>query len=267
MKILLIDVGNSNIVIGLFEDGTKLFQDRTETGRNWDSLCFMNELETIFFSHSISGNAVDGAIISSVVPDLNPILSTAIRHFTGHNPMIADRSQIDIPVRDYDIDRLGMDRMVDMIAAREKYGAPLIIYDLGTCTTMSTLDAEGYFNGGMISPGVQLGLDAEAEKTAQLPELMADSPKALLGNDTVSCMINGSVIGTAAMIDGIHERVAKEMNLDVEKLPLVLTGGLGRLVLPWMKHPACFEPDLLLNGLEILYRKNVPMTSSEAVLQ
>ncbi|SFG19725.1 type III pantothenate kinase [Oribacterium sp. WCC10] len=256
MKILLIDVGNSNIVIGLFENGVKLFQDRAETRRKWDQLSFMNELKTIFYENSISSNAIDGAIISSVVPDINPILVSAIKRLTGKKPIIANKNNVDIPVRNYDMSLLGMDRMVDMLAAREKYGSPLMIYDLGTCTTMSTLDSEGYFIGGMISPGVQLSLDAEAEKTAQLPELMADAPEKLLGDDTVSCMINGVVIGTAAMIDGIHQRVAEEMGLSADELPLVLTGGLSKLVLPWMKHQAHFEPDLLLNGLEILYKKS-----------
>ncbi|WP_036606419.1 type III pantothenate kinase [Oribacterium sp. P6A1] len=256
MKTLLIDVGNSNIVIGLFENGTKLFQDRADTRRKWDQLSFMNELKTIFNLNNVSAGEIDGSIISSVVPDINPILVSAIKRLTGKKAIIAGKDNVDIPVKNYDMSLLGMDRMVDMLAAREKYGFPLMIYDLGTCTTMSVIDSDGFFIGGMISPGVQLSLDAEAEKTAQLPELMADAPEKLLGDDTVSCMINGVVIGTAAMIDGIHERVSDELNISPENFPLVLTGGLSRLVLPWMKHEAHFEPDLLLNGLEILYLKS-----------
>ncbi|MBE6003940.1 MAG: type III pantothenate kinase [Lachnospiraceae bacterium] len=256
MKTLLIDVGNSNIVIGLFEDGKKLFQDRAETRIKWDQLSFMNKLKAVFNENEVSAAEIDGAIISSVVPDINPILVSAIRRLTGCKPILAGKNNVDIPVKNYDMSLLGMDRMVDMLAAKEKYGAPLMIYDLGTCTTMSFIDKDGYFAGGMISPGIQLSLDAEAEMTAQLPELRADAPEKLLGDDTVSCMINGVVIGTAAMIDGIHDRVAEEMGTEPEKLTLVLTGGLSRLVIPWLKNEAHFEPDLLLNGLELLYIKS-----------
>jgi len=256
MKILLIDVGNSNIVIGLFEDGKKLFQDRADTRRKWDQLSFMNELKSILHTNSVSANEIQGSIISSVVPDINPILVSAIRRLTGKVPIIANKKDIDIPVKDYDMSLLGMDRLVDMLAAVSKYGAPVMVYDLGTCTTMSTIDKDGNFIGGMISAGIQLSLDAEAEKTAQLPELRADAPEKLLGDDTVSCMINGVVIGTAAMIDGVHDRVAEELGLESSELPLVLTGGLGKLIIPWLKNKVHFEEDLLLNGLEILYLKS-----------
>ena len=257
MKTLLIDVGNSNIVIGLFEDGSRLFQDRAETGKKWDQLSFMNELKDIFKQNNTSPEDIDGSIISSVVPDINPILVSAIKRLTGKNAIIANKDNVGIPVKNYDMSLLGMDRMVDILAAKEKYGSPVMIYDLGTCTTMSVIDADGYFIGGMISPGVQLGLYAEAEKTAQLPKLRAEEPEKLIGDDTVSCMINGVVIGTAAMIDGIHERVAEELGINTKDLPLVLTGGLSNLVLQWMKHEAHFEPDLLLKGLELLYRKSM----------
>lgn len=256
MKTLLIDVGNSNIVIGLFENGRKLFQDRADTRKKWDQLSFVNELKAIFYENHVSAVDIRGAIISSVVPDINPILVSAIRRLTGCKPVIANKDNVDIPVKNYDMSLLGMDRMVDMLAAKEKYGAPLMVYDLGTCTTMSAIDKDGCFIGGMISPGIQLSLDAEAEKTAQLPELMADAPEKLLGDDTVSCMINGVVIGTAAMIDGVHDRMAEEMKVKSEELTLVLTGGLSNLVMPWLKSPVHFEPDLLLNGLEILYHKS-----------
>lgn len=257
MKTLLIDVGNSNIVIGLFEDGRKLFQDRAETHIKWDQLSFMNKLKSVFNENNVFTDEINGSIISSVVPDINPILVSAIRRITGSKPIIADKDNVGIPVKNYDMSLLGMDRMVDMLAAKEKYGAPLMIYDLGTCTTMSVIDKDGFFIGGMISPGIQLSLDAEAEKTAQLPELKADAPEKLLGDDTVSCMINGVVIGTAAMIDGIHERVAKEMGIETEKLTLVLTGGLSKLVIPWLKNENHFEPDLLLKGLELLYKSSL----------
>ena len=257
MKTLLIDVGNSNIVIGLFENGVKLFQDRAETGKKWDQLSFMNELKDIFSLNKISTDEIDGSIISSVVPDINPILVSAIKRLTGKNVITANKDNVDIPVKNYDMSLLGMDRMADMLAAKEKYGSPVMIYDLGTCTTMSVIDADGYFIGGMISPGVQLGLNAEAEKTAQLPKLRAEAPEKLIGDDTVSCMINGVVIGTAAMIDGIHERVSGELGINIKDLPLVLTGGLSNLVLTWMKHEAYYEPDLLLKGLELLYKKSV----------
>lgn len=262
MNLLLIDVGNSNIVTACMAFGKKKFQERSETKRSWDQILMEEEFRRIMELHQLQPGDVDGIVISSVVPELNAVISSALRRLTGHTAVIADLRTISLRVENYEKALLGRDRLVDALAAKSLYGAPVMVYDLGTCSTMSIVNKNGAFSGGMISAGVQLQLDAEAERTAQLPKLKADSADTLVGNDTVSCMLNGAVIGTAAMIDGIYERVKEAMPDPDWKL--VLTGGLSSLVIPWMKSRAILEPDLLLKGMAIIYEENArPMEYSE----
>ena len=155
---------------------------------------------------------------------------------------------------DYDLQCLGIDRIVDMVAAIDKYGYPVQVFDLGTCTTMSVTDAEGCFRGGTISAGVQLCLDTMGHKAAQLPPLHAEACTRVIGKDVISCMQNGSIIGTAAMIDGLILRTKAE--LQTENITTVLTGGLSELVAPHCTQSVRVEKNLLLDGLQLLYNMN-----------
>lgn len=267
-RVLTLDVGNSNIVIGCFNGDTLEFADRIETHKKWSVQSLTRELQSSFVHHIFEGlpldesevndaiDDVEGSIISSVVPDINDLLAAALKRLTGCDPLIMNQSlDTGISTDHYDTTCLGQDRVVDMAAAVETYGCPVIVYDLGTATTLSLVDKDHQFIGGLISPGVQLSLNALAEHTSQLPQLTAEKPTALLGTDTLTCMNGGVVIGTAAMIDGIVDRIqALPGNTNIR---LVLTGGLSKLVIPWLKNEAIYDPDLLLRGLFTVYRRNV----------
>ncbi len=274
-KVILFDVGNTNIVIACYEAGHLLFTERLLTYNQWTNESIIDEISSVMRMNHIPCDEVEGAIISTVVPSIIPLIQKAMYELYKIQTVVADIDKIDLRTGGYDTSCLGVDRLVDLLAASKKYGSPCVVCDLGTCTTISVLDAHEIFVGGMISAGIQISLDSEAKRTAQLPLLRAHSPGNLIGTDTESCMISGEVIGTAAMIDGLYDRIRAELSVasgadhfvesdldttdrksDENMWSLVITGGLGVFVMPWLKNEAYYEPNLQLDGLEILYQSN-----------
>lgn len=255
-RVLAVDVGNTNIVVGCFEGDLLLFTGRIPTKKGEQEDILYGALCGVLIEQGAS-MPLDGSVFSSVVPAVDGPLSAALQRLTGRTPVRAClHSSSGIRLGDYDTSCLGMDRVVDMTAARSLAGPhPVIVYDLGTCTTMSVVSADGVFLGGMISAGIQLSLDAQAQRAAQLPALRAEGPGRMIGRNTRECMMSGAVIGAAAMIDGVVDRVSEQ--LQAGDLQLVLTGGLGCLVVPWLRSRVIYEPDLLMKGLRILYTRNV----------
>ena len=255
-KILAVDIGNSNIVIGCFSGETLLFSFRlppiyAEYGR---ARC--SEIESTLSGRLTGPGELTGSIISSVVPKATRTMRQVLEQLTGKMPLVAGVSlETGINLDHYDKKTLGIDRLIDTVAAKRLYGAPSAVFDLGTATTLSIIDRNGAFRGGMIAPGVQLSLLALHEHTAKLPLLKAGPSCQLIGSDTPGCMRTGSVISTACVIDGMAERIADELR--TPSIPIVLTGGLGKIVAPWCRTKIHFEPNLLLIGLQILYDMNV----------
>ena len=257
MRVLAADIGNSNIVVGCFFGDCLEITLRLITRQKWTAQSMRREIEDGMRRSGIGPEALAGAgaVYSSVVPELDGMLSDALGRLTGRQPLKTQASlETGFSTGDYDKSLLGTDRIVDMAAAVAFYGAPVLVCDLGTATTISVVDGKRQFAGGMIAAGVQLGLDARAERTAQLPQLEAEAADSLLGGDTIACMRSGSAAACGIMLDGVAERTAEL--LGEPDLKLVVTGGLGRLVLPWIRRPAIYDPDLLLKGLLSLYARN-----------
>ncbi len=256
MNILVADVGNSNIVIGVFFDTDLQFTSRIPTQLALGTVGPLKKsITTALSAEKILPDAIDGAIISSVVPAANNPLQTAVRDLFKKDCLLLDHNmRTNIRSFDYDIQCLGMDRIADTVAAIEKYGTPVQVFDLGTCTTMSIIDGDGCFRGGTISAGVQLCLDTMGTSAAQLPPLHAEECTDVIGKNVIECMQNGSVIGTAAMIDGLILRSRRETHLP--EMTAVITGGLSPLVAPHCMQEVHLEKNLLLDGLRILYTLN-----------
>lgn len=258
-RILAADVGNSNITIGCFTDEKLICQGRVATRPFPGEKRLVDEINNLLKTDwkeemAQSGKPAEGAVYSSVVPEMDGIIEKVLGFFCDGFVL---RARTDpgtgIDLSDYDASALGVDRVADLIAARELYGLPVMTCDLGTATTFSVLDGRGHFCGGMISAGIQSSLRALAEYTSRLPLLKADKPQCLIGSDTASCMLSGTVIGAAAQIDGFYRMVSEDIH---SKLTCVVTGGLGQLVLPWCREPVIYEPDLQMKGLLYLYRLN-----------
>ena len=150
---------------------------------------------------------------------------------------------------------VGKDRIVDAAYAAANFPLPVITVDLGTATTFNVVDENRVFRGGVICPGLSTGLRALGERCAQLPQVHLSSPKNAIGTNTESCMLSGSVLGTAVLLDGIAARIEEELG---RPATLVVTGGLAKYVTPLCRHPLTYDPELLLKGLALLYQLNAP---------
>ena len=254
--ILAIDVGNTNIVLGCFDSQSirftaRLSTDRFKTGDEYAVL-----IANLLSLYKADPAEIEGAILSSVVPPLKRAISEAIRIVTGQSCMVVGSGiktglniQIDNPAQ------LGSDRVVDAVAALAEYKPPIMIFDLGTATTFNVVDEDKVFRGGVICPGLSTGLRALGERCAQLPQVHLSSPKSAIGVDTEKCMLSGSVLGAAVLLDGITQRIEEELGRPVT---LVVTGGLAKYVIPLCRHPLTYDPELLLKGLALLYQLNAP---------
>ena len=150
---------------------------------------------------------------------------------------------------------VGKDRLVDAAYAAANFPLPVVTVDLGTATTFNVVDENKVFRGGVICPGLSTGLRALGERCAQLPQVHLSSPKSAIGVDTEKCMLSGSVLGTAVLLDGITQRIEEELG---RPATLVVTGGLAKYVIPLCRHPLTYDPELLLKGLAFLYQLNAP---------
>lgn len=251
--ILTVDIGNTNVVFGVFADGPEpVSVSRLPSSRNWDICGWRYALDRLVLEERLPLE-VDGCVLSSVVPEITGQLRPALERLTGRPVLVADHTLDDgLVLVGYDRKGLGNDRVVDAVAALAHYKPPIAIFDLGTATTLSVLDAAGRFIGGMILAGMRLSVEALGAKASQLPAVQIEEPKALLGLDAVSCMQSGVVYGTAAQIDGLSDRVEAQLSRSVTT---VVTGGMGRLVLPHCRRPLLYDEHLLLKGLRYIYER------------
>jgi type III pantothenate kinase len=257
--VLAIDVGNTNIVLGGMVDGAQVFSarcasDRAKTEDEY-ALLFQGMLQM----QGIDPSEIQGGILSSVVPRLRTVIPQAIYLLTGRRILVVGQGlETGLPICTEEPSALGSDLIVDAVAALAKYPAPIAIFDMGTATTLSVVSKAGAYMGGMIIPGLRVSVDALSATAAQLPYIDLAEPQELIAKNTVSCMQSGAIHGCAAMMDGLVDRVEEAMGGPVSA---VLTGGLGRLVAPHCRRPIHWEPDLLIQGLWLLYERNQPETT------
>ena len=252
--LLLIDIGNTNIVVGCYEN-EKITQEArlaTDALKTSDQYCM--DLKNLLSLYEIERASVTGVIISSVVPPVLNSVRTAVMKLTGKKPLVVGPGMktglniaLDNPAT------MGSDLVVGAAAALAIHDPPLIIIDMGTATTMTVIDREARVLGGAIIPGVGISLEALANGTSQLPHISLDAPKKCISTDTVEAMRSGSVYGTAAMLDGMIERMEAELG---EPAAVIATGGLGGCIIPYCRREITYDKNLLLNGLWALYQKN-----------
>lgn len=252
--ILTIDMGNTNIVIGGIDNEKTYFVERVTTNHGKTDLEYAVNIKSILEIHGISPSAIEGAILSSVVPPLNSTILSAVEKICGFRPMLVGSGmKTGLNIIMDNPKTVGSDMIVDAVAAVKEYPCPIIVIDMGTATTMSVVDQAGNYIGGVILPGLKVSLDSLSGKAAQLPYISLDVPNRVIGKNTIDCMRAGIMYGNAAMIDGIIDRMEAELNMTAS---VVATGGLARFITPLCKHKISYEDDLLLKGLLILYNKN-----------
>lgn len=252
--VLAVDIGNSNVVIGCFDKDNLTFVDRFATNRNATALEHALLIKTALELAGLAQTAFEGSIISSVVPAVTNAMCAAVEKLTKTAPLLVGPGlKTGLMLKIENPSQLGSDRVADAVAATAEYAPPLIVIDMGTATTISVVDKQGAFAGGMIMPGLRLSTETLSSKTSQLPQISLKKPERAIGRNTVDCMRSGIILGTASILDGAIDRIQEELGYTCT---VISTGGNALLVTPHCKHTIHTDENLLLKGLRVLYYKN-----------
>lgn len=253
--ILVIDIGNSNIVVGCIEGAHTYFIERMATDRKRTELEYAITLKNVLELYGIAPEDIEGGIISSVVPPLTGCIRSAAEKLLHRGlKVVGPGLRNGLRIRTDNPAQLGSDQVVNAVAALSEHKPPLIIIDMGTATTIGVLNAEGAYIGCLIMPGLRVSTDSLAGSTAQLTQISLEVPKRLIGSNTIDCMKSGALYGHAAAIDGLITRIEEELG---QPCTVVATGGLAGIVVPLCRRHILLEDDLLLKGLQIIYHKNL----------
>lgn len=255
--LLVIDVGNTNIVFGVYQDKELLYDWRISTDKDRTSDEYGLLFEQIFKYHNIDIKEVEDIIISSVVPTLMHTLPTMSMKYFGKDPIVIGpgvKTGMNIK---YDNPReVGADRIVNAVAAYEKYGGPLIIVDFGTAITFCCVNKEGDYLGGAIMPGIRISAEALFMRTAKLPKVEISKPDKVIAKNTINSIQSGLVYGYIGAVDYIIEKMIEDMNGNKKDINVIATGGFSNLIASESKYVKKIDKMLTLEGLRIIYERN-----------
>lgn len=261
--LLAIDVGNTNIVLGVLEGDRIVVTWRLLTlrERTADEVGVM--VTGLFAHHGLNSKpidvkTIDAVVMGSVVPVLTPIMRSMVKRYFGREPLVVDPAKnAGMKILYERPAEVGADRIVNSIAAYEKYGRPrqqpLIVADLGTATTFDAVTAEGEYLGGVICPGPQIAAEALFQRAARLPRVDVRKPEAVVGRNTVNAIESGLFFGYLGMVEGLMRRMSQELGGNAIG---IATGGLAPLIVPETAAFEATEPDITLHGLRIVWERN-----------
>ncbi len=252
--LLAIDIGNTNVVLGVFDKEKLVEHWRIGTNTQITPDEYAMTFKDLFGFAGIEFRQIDGVIISTVVPPLLPVMTEMSRKYYHIEPMIVSNElKTGITIRYDNPKEVGADRIVNAAAAYKIYGGPIIIVDFGTATTFCAVSKDGEYLGGAICPGIKISAEALFQRASKLPRFELTKPKKVIGADTISAMQAGIIYGYAGLVDGIVERMKDELSRDAK---VIATGGLAELVSPETRSIEEIKPQLTLDGLLLLYNIN-----------
>ena len=253
--LLAIDIGNSNVVIGCVNaqnETVAQFRMVTDLKKTGDE--YAAGMRTILEYNGVDCAGFEGAIICSVVPPLTEPFKEAVEGITGCKALVVGagiKTGLNIMIENPA--SLGSDLVTASVAAMAEYPLPVIVIDMGTATTVTVVDKGNKFIGGAIIPGVALSMNALSAGTSLLQKVPIEAPKKCISGTTTECMQSGAVYGNAALLDGMIDRFQEELGCEAS---IVATGGIAEKIIPYCRHKIAYEADLLMKGLNIIYKKN-----------
>lgn len=253
--ILVIDVGNTNVVIGIYQGERLAHHWRLATNRTATVDEYGVLIHNLFHLANLKVSDIDGVIISSVVPPLMHVLENLSVRYLGKTPLIVGPGiKTGLNIRYENPKEVGADRIVNSVAAIELYGTPAIVVDFGTAITFDYIDAKGDYIGGAIAPGIGIATEALYQSAAKLPRIELVKPRSVVGRNPIQSMQAGIIYGYAGQVDGVVERILAEFKV---KARVIATGGLAELITDESKTIQVVNPLLTLEGLRIIYARNV----------
>lgn len=259
--LITFDIGNTNIVIGLFENNQLTHKWRLVSSTKKSADDYAVDIIELFLTEKIDCMKINGCIIGSVVPMLTGLIHEAVKKFIPETIsgkiLVLGQDNVRLPLENKvkNKNEVGHDRLINSVAAFQKFGGNLIIIDFGTATTFDVVGANGEYLGGVIAPGINLSLKALHDMTAQLPKISVKPQKNVIGKTTIEAMNSGVYFGYISLIEGMIEKIEKELN---HKTTRIITGGLAEIFKDALKSSIeHHEPDLTLEGLRLIYQKNI----------
>lgn len=252
--LLLIDVGNTNIVMGIYDEEKIKYSWRLGTKVNRTSDEYGLQVDSIFRHYGIKISELKDIVIASVVPSMQHTLKNMCTKYLGKEPMvIGEGTKTGMKIKYDNPKEVGADRIVNAVAAMQKYGGPAILVDIGTAISFDVINEKGEFLGGAIAPGIGIASEALFSKTSKLPKIELEEPKNVIGKNTIEAMQSGIVYGYIGLVDNVIENIIREMNLNKEDITILATGGYAKLIASQSKYITAYDYDITLNGMKAIY--------------
>ncbi|MDO5026212.1 MAG: type III pantothenate kinase [Tissierellia bacterium] len=256
--LLLIDVGNTNIVMGMYDGDEFKFSWRlgTKVARTSDE--YGLQVDSILRHYGVDIEDITDVVLASVVPSIQHTLKTMCTRYLGKEPMvIGEGTKTGMKIKYDNPKEVGADRIVNAVAAYQRYGGPCLIIDIGTAISFDVVSKDGEYLGGAIAPGIGISSEALFSRTSKLPRVELEEPKNVIGKNTVEAIQSGVVYGFIGLVDNIISNILSEMRLDQKDIKIIATGGYAQLIATKSKYVEEYDYDITLQGMKMIYEKTI----------